>query len=233
MCRLWLCACRFRGAPVGTLSTSLSPSPHSLAISMRSNSPQVRPLGRRGGGAGCSVGMLLVFSVVFSVVSCRCALGVAEPDVRCRQGPNRAEVKVTKEMARGWATQAAEGNLFPAKPRTAVAVSACRFVSFSLSLSLSLSLSQFFHLPMCGARVALVHSVHLRKRVCVCVCVCARARARALCCLTFVCAYVYLLESELTRYFPFDCSHCSVFSYCRMSYYTRHIILPTHLVTSS
>ena len=171
MCRLWLCACRFRGAPVGTLSTSLSPSPHSLAISMRSNSPQVRPLGRRGGGAGCSVGMLLVFSVVFSVVSCRCALGVAEPDVRCRQGPNRAEVKVTKEMARGWATQAAEGNLFPAKPRTAVAVSACRFVSLSLSLSLSvLSSSNVWctcsTCPLCAPTEA-----------CVCVCVCVRARA--------------------------------------------------------
>jgi 8-oxo-dGTP diphosphatase len=40
------------------------------------------------------------------------------------QGPNRIEV--TKDMMRGWATQAAEGNLFPAKPRTAVAITACR-----------------------------------------------------------------------------------------------------------
>lgn len=42
------------------------------------------------------------------------------------QGYNKAELERMPGMERRWATQVAEGNLFPSNPRSAVAVTACR-----------------------------------------------------------------------------------------------------------
>ena len=42
------------------------------------------------------------------------------------QGYNKAELARMPGIERSWAAQVAEGNLFPSKPRSAVAVTACR-----------------------------------------------------------------------------------------------------------